>query len=207
MRSFPASATPSRLPYPVRWIDRWTLPDGRAVTVRPVLAQDLQLESEFVARGLTAQSRYLRFQTGLRELPPALAQYLTDVDYHDHFALVAESFEGGTHVQVGDARFVRDGAVPDRAEFAIAVADAWQGLGLGERLLRRILEVAQANQVSAVFGDVLHANTPMLKLAQRLGFRAGRHPDDARLARLVRTLDGDAPGRAAVLSPAPSTAH
>jgi hypothetical protein len=55
---------------------------------------------------------------------------------------------------------------------------------------------------------VLHANTPMLRLAQRLGFRSRRHPEDARLVRLVRRLDevaGDVDGEC--LSPAPNTAH
>ena len=50
-------------PYPVEWIDRWQLSNGKAVTVRPVLPQDQPMEHEFVAQGLTSQSRYQRFQS------------------------------------------------------------------------------------------------------------------------------------------------
>ena len=59
--------TPPR--YPVEWIDRFQLGDGAWVTLRPVLPQDDAMERLFVANGLTSQSRYLRFQTGVRELP------------------------------------------------------------------------------------------------------------------------------------------
>jgi acetyltransferase len=176
-------------PYPVEWIDRWQLSDGRSVTVRPVLPQDLDLEHDFVATGLTQRSRHLRFQVGVRELPPSVARYFTDIDYHDHFALIAESFEGEHHVQVGDARFVRDAAAAHTAEFGIAVADAWQGLGLGQRLLQSLIAAARAHQVTQLYGDVLRDNAPMLALVGKQGFAARRHPEDARLLRVERTLE------------------
>ena len=103
-------------PYPVQWIDRWQLADGAWVTVRPVLPQDHLLERLFVARGMSAQSRYQRFHTGLRELPETVAHYLTDVDHEHHFALVVEHFGPGGHAQVADARFVRDPGHPRSSE-------------------------------------------------------------------------------------------
>ena len=180
-------------PYPTQWIDRWQLKNGKAVTVRPVLPQDLALEHDFVASGLTAQSRYRRFQIGLRELPPAVAQYFTHIDYHDHFALIAESFEDLGHVQVGDARFVRDGLAAERAEFGIAVADAWQGLGLCARLLQTIIAAARANGITHLYGDVLRDNLPMLALVKASGFATRGHPDDARLVRVQQTLGQPGP--------------
>lgn len=176
-------------PYPVEWIDRWQLKNGKAVTVRPVLPQDLALEHAFVASGLTPHSRYQRFQIGLRELPETVARYFTHIDYHDHFALIAESFEGLGHVQVGDARFVRDGVDADSAEFGIVVADAWQGLGLGRRLLESTIAAARAHGVVQLYGDVLRDNLPMLALVKANGFASRRHPDDARLVRVQRLLD------------------
>lgn len=175
--------------YPAQWIDRWALRQGHAVTVRPVLPQDAALEAAFVTQGLTATSRYLRFQTGVQQLPPAMLAYFTQVDYHHHFALVVESFEGGTQQQVADARFVRDGEDPLQAEFALVVADAWQGLGLGRRLLRQLLAVARAQGLRRLTGDVLRSNTRMAALAAAEGFKPRFHPDDARLARWTRELD------------------
>ncbi|WHZ11514.1 MAG: hypothetical protein OJF60_001953 [Burkholderiaceae bacterium] len=153
-----------------------------------MLPQDDVQEREFVAHGLTSQSRYLRFLVGLNALPDPLVQAFTHVDYHDHFALVAESFAGGQQTQVGDARFVRDGAAPGAAEFGIAVADAWQGLGIGRRLLCMLIAAARMQGVTQLYGDVLRDNAPMLALARALGFTVQRHPNDARLARVQRPL-------------------
>ena len=174
--------------YPVEWIDRFQLAGGGWITLRPVLPQDDVQEREFVAHGLTSQSRYLRFLVGLSELPEALTQAFTHVDYHDHFALVAESFAGSQQTQLGDARFVRVGGAPDVAEFGIAVADAWHGLGIGRRLLCLLIAAARAQGVAQLFGDVLRGNAPMLALTQANGFAVQRHPDDARLVRVQRPL-------------------
>ena len=175
-------------PYPVEWIDRWQLADGALVTVRPVLPQDLQLERAFVAQGLTSRSRYQRFQVGMTELPHSVARYLTEVDYQDHFALVVETFGAAGHLQIADARFVRHDASPPSAEFALAIADAWQGRGLGRRLLRTLMAAARARGLELLFGDVLHDNHAMLRLAQALGYTRHPHPDARRLVRVQHAL-------------------
>ncbi len=175
-------------PYPVEWIDRWSLSNAQVVTVRPALPQDSALGRVFVASALTPQSRYQRFQIGLRELPIEAARYFTDIDYHDYFALLAESFHGNHHEQVAEARYVRDTADPVAAEFALAVADAWQGLGLGRRLLGRLIDVARSHGVATLTGDILRDNPAMLALAGSTGFTRQRHPEDPRLVRVQRDL-------------------
>lgn len=174
--------------------ERWRLADGRQACLRPVQPQDLALERAFVASGLGERSRWLRFQTGLRELSTEAAQYLTAVDHWQHVALVLELDDTDGPRQIADARYVRDADAAGTAEFALAIADAWQGQGLGRRLLLRLLQHAQAHGLQALYGDVLRDNAPMLALAEAQGFRRERHPDDARLLRLRRTLvDAAAP--------------
>lgn len=170
------------------WFDRWDLPDGSRVTVRPVLPQDRGLERQFVAQALTARSRYQRFHTGLRELPDTVAQYLTQVDQQQHVALVVEHAGPQGPQQVADARFVRDPDLPQTSEFGLAVADAWQGLGLGRRLLHRLRDIAVAQGLQTLYGDVLRDNQAMLGLARSEGFTRSRHPDDPRLVRLQLPL-------------------
>ena len=81
--------------------------------------------------------------------PQAELSYLTEVDHHDHEALVAVDPE--TNEGVGVARFVRSAEDPAVAELAVAVADDWQGQGVGSLLAGR------AGQASARGGDhVLH---------------------------------------------------
>lgn len=167
---------------------RWELPDGRAVTVRAVLAEDLQLESDFVAHGLTQQSRYQRFQTGMSELPPGMARYFTDIDFRQHVALLALADSDGGPQQVGEVRYVCDGELPDQAEFALAVADDWQGQRLGARLLRQLVRIARRHGVRLLYGDVLRSNAPMLALARAQGFTP-RPQGDARLVRMAMALD------------------
>jgi acetyltransferase len=174
--------------YPVEWIDRFRLADGSWITLRPVLPQDDVQEGEFVAHGLTRESRYLRFLVGLTMLPEALVQSFTHVDYHEHFALIAESFIGGKQTQVGDARFVRDSDSPEAAELGIAVADAWHRFGIGGRLLCLLVAAARAQGVTRLYGDVLRDNAPMLALARAHGFVTQQHPNDATLVRIRRLL-------------------
>lgn len=173
--------------YPVQWIDRWVLPDGKTVTVRPVLPQDDALALDFVAQHMSTRSRYQRFMMGLRVLPASMARYLTDIDYQTHFALIVETFDKGVQQQVAEARFVRpDGTLATSAEFAIAVADEWQGLGLGRRLLKTMIAAASDQGIETLYGDVLRDNPAMLQLARSCGFDVGTHPDEPRLLRVQR---------------------
>lgn len=63
-------------------------------------------------------------------------------------------------------------------EFAMTVVDAWAGAGLGRVLLGALVEAARANGLAEIEGFVLADNAPMLRLASKLGFQVGRHPDD-----------------------------
>ncbi len=173
--------------YPVQWIDRWALPGGKTVTVRPVLPQDDDLALDFVATRMSTRSRYQRFMMGLRVLPASMARYLTDIDYRTHFALIVETFDNAGQQQVAEARFVRaDDSRMASAEFAIAVADAWQGLGLGRRLLKTTITAAASQGIETLYGDVLRDNPAMLQLARSCGFEVSAHSNDARLLRAHR---------------------
>jgi acetyltransferase len=172
-----------RIPrYPVEWIDRFAVRGGRSVTIRPVLPQDAELERLFVSHGLTPTSRYQRFHTAFNEMPEALLRQFTQVDYRRHFALIAEVFESGEQVQVADARYVLNEA--GQAEFALAVADNWQSMGIGRRLLPMLVAAARHGGAAGIFGDVLATNARMLALAREAGFNLGRHPEEERLLRI-----------------------
>lgn len=132
------------------------------ITVRPAEARDAGLQQAFFA-GLSHESRYHRFMSPLREVPAALLEQLTRVDQRDHVALLAET--GGA--VIGEARYVRDGTA---AEFAVAVADAWQGLGLGRRLLTELEHRAATTGVQRLVGDTLRSNAGMIALGRRAGF-------------------------------------
>jgi acetyltransferase len=56
------------------------------------------------------------------------------------------------------------------AEFALTVADDWQGKGIGRQLLERLCQRAREAGYHALYGYILDANREMLELAARLGF-------------------------------------
>ena len=168
------SAVPMSAPRPMRFpsalIDRLHLDDGRVVIVRPVLAFDAAAEQDFV-RSLSPATRLRRFHFGLRELPPSMLRAMTDVDHEDHVAIVAEAIgedDDDTRI-VADARYVRLRSDGDEAEFAIAVADDWQGVGLGRELMQRLARHAARRGVQRLVGDVLPGNRAMFALGAALG--------------------------------------
>lgn len=158
------------------------LRDGREVTVREIGAQD---EKEIVEafQRLSAESRYTRFMIPLRELSaPMLAAATHPVPGRD-LALVAIKGEGDDEDIVAGARYV--GAPgSDTCEFAVTVADDWHGLGLAGRLMEILIAHARERGLRCMEGSVLAANTPMRRLARRLGFGERQCPEDAAL-RLV----------------------
>lgn len=158
------------------------LANGRRLQVTPLRLHDAQAEQAFVS-ALSRQSRYRRFHVGLPALPPALLARLVDVDQQRHVALAARPLAqarivaDARYVRTGTARRGSDGEVVT-AEFALTVADEWQGLGLGRHLLLRLARHAAAQGVTELLGDVLWDNRPMIGLVERLGGRLLVQPDD-----------------------------
>jgi acetyltransferase len=53
----------------------------------------------------------------------------------------------------------------------VLVADEFQGHGLGHELMRRLLEVARAENIVRVVVDILGENRRMVELCRDYGFR------------------------------------
>jgi acetyltransferase len=177
-------------PYPVHLVESSALRDGTPVTIRPICRTDLRHERAFV-EGLSDQTRYQRLLSG-RRLQPDEIRRLSNIDYGHELALVAVARIDGRDRIVGEARYVRDeGEEPDRAEFAIVIGDAWQGHGLGEALLRRLMRAAADDGLKVLAGLTLSDNARMIALARKFGFRARRDPGYAGVTELRCEL-GDA---------------
>jgi acetyltransferase len=177
--------------YPATLTERWALDDGREVTVRPVLPQDAPLTQAFV-RSLSPESRYRRFHMGMGELPQRVLREFTELDYDRHLALVAaDADEDGDETLVAEARFVRRDDAP-LADFAVAVADDWQGLGLGRRLIAKLARSASRRGVRVLEGEVLADNARMIGLLRSMGTEFTSAPGEARVlvARLAAAGDG-----------------
>ncbi len=116
---------------------------------------------------LSETSRYRRFFTAKPHLSERSLAFFTDVDHHDHEALVAVTLDSGQ--LVGVARFIRNPQEPDQAEVAVTVIDSWQRRGLGTVLLRELAQRATQEGIRHFTAEILAENRPMLTLAHRLG--------------------------------------
>lgn len=174
-------------PYPARLVQKWPLADGNEIIIRPIRPEDAELLQEFV-RGLSEESRYFRFISTIQELSPRTVARMTQIDYDREMALIAVlPGEGGRETELGAARYVTN---PDgvTCEFALVVADAWQGKGIGSRLMHALMDVARDAGLTGIVGDVLSNNANMLRLMAKLGFAAENNPEDPTLKRVHRPL-------------------
>jgi RimJ/RimL family protein N-acetyltransferase len=148
------------------------LRNGEEILIRPIRAEDRDELAAGMER-LSPESRYRRFFTPTADLSRAALDYLTEVDHHDHEALVA--VEPATGHGIGVARFVRSTEDPGRAEVAVAVADSWHNRGVATALLDRLTQRARAEGVRRFSAEILADNEPMLELIDELGEVTMRH--------------------------------
>lgn len=172
---------------------RLTLRDGHHILLREICEQDRPGLLAAFSR-LSADARYTRFMTPMRELPEAMVEHATHPEPDHECALVAwseaQAGEGSGRL-VGGARFV---AAPgsDVCEFAITLDDDWHGAGLARILMSALIDTARARGYARMEGFVLAMNTPMRRLARRLGFSDVGCPDDATVRVVTLRLDPQA---------------
>ncbi len=174
-------------PYPTDVGARWQLPGGVTVTVRPIRPEDAEMEASFV-RNLSENARHFRFMVALKELTREMLIRFTQIDYDRELALVALVEQGGKETQIAVARYIK--ADPETAHVAIVVADAWQGRGIGARLIRMLIAAARARGIARLEGEVLHENSTALELMAREGFAIRRDPESPDLCLIEMSLAG-----------------
>jgi len=161
---------------------------GRRVTLRAVRLQDKEEMQAFLKR-LSEQSRYSRFMTPLRELSPGMLDRAVNPEPGRELQLVADCGEGAQPRIVGGARYSAAAGSKD-CEFALTVADDWQGLGLARRLLETLMGAARAAGIERMEGYILASNSRMLGLARRLGFERVESPEGPTVHLVRRDLAG-----------------
>ena len=171
-------------------IETWTAPDGTLITIRPISAADYDLEQDFVS-ALSPASGYQRLMSA-RRLSPEEIKRFTDIDHTREMALIATMSVAGRERQIGVARYVKDESAPGEAEFAIVLADDWQGRGLGTQLLASLLAAARAHGVRRAVATTMSTNEAMLALARRMGFTLAPNPASPSITNLTLEL-GETP--------------
>jgi GNAT superfamily N-acetyltransferase len=111
------------------------------IRIRPLLHGESE-PLRVVFAGMSPTSRYQRFHTPLPRLTAPMQKLLTDTDGQRHTAFVAELADTDGWTPLGIGRVIATGE--QRAEVAFEVVDAWQGRGIGHRLLTALRHRAAA---------------------------------------------------------------
>jgi len=168
-------------PYPARYAGEWTMDDGQKVAIRPIRPEDEPLMVKF-HQTLSDRTVYMRYLHTLPLSQRIAHERLTRIcfiDYDREMALVAERRDPETDQSeiIGVGRLKKAHGA-NEAEFAVLVADAHQGKGLGAELTRRLIQVAADEKLERLVGDILPDNLVMLRLCERLGFKLTRSIED-----------------------------
>jgi acetyltransferase len=165
---------PAIRPYPMQYALPWTMRDGNRVTLRPIRPEDEPLMVKF-HETLSDRTVYLRYFCSLslsRRVEHERLLRICFGGYDREMVLVAERTDPGTGergiIGVGRMNKLHAG---NEAEVAVLVSDQYQKLGLGNELLRRVIQIARDEKLSRVSAEVLTDNIAMQIIMKRLGFK------------------------------------
>ena len=164
---------PAIRPYPIQYIGKVSLRSGEVLTVRPIRPEDEPGMVQFHG-ALSEESVYLRYAGFLKldgRVDHERLARICFIDYDREMALVAEraGTDGRPPELLAVGRLTREPGTRD-AEFALLVADAVQGQGLGEALLSRLIEVGRDWGMERITAEIVRRNASMQRLCRKLGF-------------------------------------
>ncbi len=167
------------------WQRHFTLPDGRAVYVRPIRPDDEALYGPFLA-AVTKDDLRLRFFAAVKDFGHAFVARFTQIDYAKAMAFIA--LDETTGEMLGVVR-LHDNPAGRSGEYAILIRSDLKTHGLGWQLMQLIVAYGRAKGLRAIEGQVLHDNTMMLDMCRELGFEIGSLPDAPYICTVKLKLD------------------
>ena len=148
------------------------LRDGGSIRIRAIRPDDKPRLLDHFQR-LSQGSVYFRFFGVKKRLTDEELRRFTEPDFIHHVGLVATLREGEAERIIGVGRYMMHDT-GHRAEVAFAVADEYQGRGIGTLLLEHLAPLARANGITEFEADVLGENNKMLEVFAKSGFVARR---------------------------------
>ncbi|MBB1201946.1 protein lysine acetyltransferase [Enterobacteriaceae bacterium 89] len=155
-------------PYPQQFEEWVEMKNGERCLFRPILPEDEPLLRQFISR-VTKEDLYYRYFSEINEFTHDDLANMTQIDYDREMAFVAVQGSGETSEILGVTRAISD---PDNidAEFAVLVRSDLKGLGLGRRLLEKLINYTQEHGLTRLNGITMPNNQGMIALARKLGF-------------------------------------
>ncbi|EOC1266927.1 protein lysine acetyltransferase [Cronobacter malonaticus] len=167
-------------PYPHR-LEEWvTLKNGERCLFRPILPEDEPQLQRFISQ-VTKEDLYYRYFSEINEFTHDDLANMTQIDYDREMAFVAVRQQTSSEEIIGVTRAISD---PDNidAEFAVLVRSDLKGLGLGRRLLEKLIAYTRDHGLSRLNGITMPHNQGMVALARKLGFSVDIQLDEGIVA-------------------------
>jgi acetyltransferase len=182
-------------PYPEELERDCVLSDGTRVLLRPIKPEDEPLWHKMVA-DCSQESIRFRFRHLFQAMSHEMAARYCFIDYDRELAIVAEVEQNGRRELAGVVHLVCD-VDHGQAEYAVLVADQWQGRQLGTRLTEYCLKIAAWWGLEKVIGETERHNHRMLATFRRFGFDLtyGTESDDPVIAIKTISPGGTTPGK------------
>lgn len=164
-------------PYPKELEEICVLRDGQEIILRPIKPED-ELQLLQFDNSQTKEDRYKRYFADLPQFSHEQMVRLTQIDYARDMAFVAVVRENILVEKIlGVVRIQTD---PDnlQAEFAMAVRSELKGMGLGARLLEKMIDYCRNQDIKELIGITMLENAGMANLARKLGFKVKFNRDE-----------------------------
>jgi len=156
-------------PYPKELEEIFVLQDGRQVLMRPIRPED-EIRHQAFDQALSKEDRYKRYFGEMPRFSHEQMARFTQIDYAREMAFIAVENPGTLDEEIlGVVHAQRD---PDNteAEFSIAIRTDNKYLGLGYRLMQKMIEYCQEQGTRSLSGVTMLENGGMANLARKLGF-------------------------------------
>lgn len=169
-------------PYPKELEEASVLRDGQEIIVRPIKPED-ELSLQEFDNSQTKEDRYKRYFADLPQFSHEQMARLAQIDYARDMAFVAVARDNVVVKNVVVEKIlavVRVQTDPDnlQAEFAMAVRSELKGIGLGARLLQKMIVYCRSQGTKELIGVTMLENAGMANLARKLGFNVKFNRDE-----------------------------
>ena len=165
--------------------------NGERSLFRPILPEDEPQLRTFISQ-VTKVDLYYRYFSEINEFTHDDLANMTQIDYDREMAFVAvRRSENGDEI-LGVTRAISD---PDNvdAEFAVLVRSDLKGLGLGRRLLEKLISYTRDHGLLRLNGITMPNNRGMVTLARKLGFDVDIQLDEGIVALSLTLKSPDKP--------------
>ncbi|WP_337014262.1 bifunctional acetate--CoA ligase family protein/GNAT family N-acetyltransferase [Pantoea sp. AS142] len=163
-------------PYPQHLEEQVELNDGQFCLFRPILPEDEPLLRDFISQ-VTKEDLYYRYFSEINEFTHDDLANMTQIDYDREMAIVAVRQHQGRPEIIGVTRAISDADNFD-AEFSVLVRSDLKGLGMGRRLLEKMIRYTRHHGLQQLNGITMPHNRGMITLARKLNFHVDVQLDD-----------------------------